>query len=160
MTPTQLALHQAHKARLARMSNAAQRHAWNTNAKRDNAMVEVLQEETEEIETPEDAVETVTVEFRAQSHIKIQRLVASHFGISRADLIGECRRKKYTVPRHIAVYLVAKHCKRSLIWMGNQFGGIDHSSVLYAIRKVEGKIEAGDREAIEVIEMVKTEMSV
>jgi len=39
--------------------------------------------------------------------------------------------------RHIAMYLVRRHAKLSYPKIGKLLGGLDHSSVIYAVRKIE-----------------------
>ncbi len=67
----------------------------------------------------------------------IQRTVASHFGISIADLLGEKRNKNIAEPRMVAMYLSRELTKCSSNEIGAAFGGKDHTSVLYATRQVE-----------------------
>lgn len=68
-------------------------------------------------------------------YIYVQRVVARHFGVSRLDLIGQSRRKKYAIPRHVAMYLIHDG-KRTLPEIGRRFGGRDHTTVLHAVRKI------------------------
>jgi hypothetical protein len=73
-------------------------------------------------------------------YIHIQRVVAKHFGVSRLDLVGQSRRKKYSIPRQVAMYLIHDG-KRTLPEIGRRFGGRDHTTVLHAVRKIERWVE-------------------
>lgn len=73
-------------------------------------------------------------------YIYVQRVVARHFGVTRLDLIGQSRRKKYAIPRQIAMFLIHDG-KRTLPEIGRRFGGRDHTTVLHAVRKIENWIE-------------------
>ena len=65
----------------------------------------------------------------------IQRTVASHFGISIADLLGEKRNKNIAEPRMVAMYLSRELTKCSSNEIGAAFGK-NHATILYAEKKV------------------------
>ena len=66
----------------------------------------------------------------------IQSITSGYFNISISDLISEKKKKIYSYPRHIAMYLCRKYTKLSLQDIGYHFGGRDHSTVIYAIGKI------------------------
>lgn len=70
----------------------------------------------------------------------IQRAVAKHYSVSRNDLVSERRTARVVGPRQVAMYLVKTLTPRSLPEIGRYFGGRDHTTVLHAVRKIEGKI--------------------
>ncbi len=72
----------------------------------------------------------------------IQRIVASHFNVSRSDLISSRRARAIVRPRQIAMYLAKKLTPRSLPEIGRRFGNRDHTTVLHAIRKIEQLMDA------------------
>ncbi len=67
----------------------------------------------------------------------IQRLVASHFNVSKADILSARRTATVVKPRQIAMYLSKALTPRSLPEIGRRFGGRDHTTVLHAVRKIE-----------------------
>lgn len=67
----------------------------------------------------------------------IQRATCEHFGISNVDLISRRRTLEVVIPRQIAVYLSKKHTLQSLPQISQKFGGRDHTTALYSIRKIE-----------------------
>ncbi|MEM7566528.1 MAG: helix-turn-helix domain-containing protein, partial [Pseudomonadota bacterium] len=67
----------------------------------------------------------------------IQKTVAKHFNVSRADLLSARRTRTVVRPRQIAMYLAKQLTPRSLPEIGRRFGGRDHTTVLHAVRKVE-----------------------
>lgn len=69
---------------------------------------------------------------------RIQRVVCAHFGKTRAELLERRRTKDIVFVRHLAIYLCKELTSNSLPVIGNQFGGMDHSSVLHALRRIEG----------------------
>lgn len=84
----------------------------------------------------------------------IQRVVARHYNVSKADLLSSRRTRTIVRPRQIAMYLAKVLTPRSLPEIGRRFGGRDHTTVLHAVRKIEGLIE-GDKMLAEEIELLK-----
>jgi chromosomal replication initiation ATPase DnaA len=66
----------------------------------------------------------------------IQRAVCEHFKVSFIDLISHRRDRQATFPRQIAMYLCKTLTLRSLPDIGDRFGGRDHTTILYAVRKI------------------------
>ena len=71
----------------------------------------------------------------------IQKTVAKHFNVSRADLLSARRTRTVVRPRQIAMYLAKQLTPRSLPEIGRRFGGRDHTTVLHAVRKVESLMQ-------------------
>lgn len=72
---------------------------------------------------------------------EIQKLVAFHFALTLADILSARRTTKVVLPRQIAMYLSRLLTKRSLPEIGRRFGGRDHSTIIYSIRKISDLIE-------------------
>ncbi len=68
----------------------------------------------------------------------ILRIVAKHYGVQRGDLLSSRRNQSIVRPRQIGMYLAKTLTARSLPEIGRRFGGRDHTTVLHAIRKIEG----------------------
>jgi chromosomal replication initiator protein len=66
----------------------------------------------------------------------IQKTVADHFNIKIADMHSKRKTANVAFPRQIAMYLSKEFTQKSLIDIGNEFGGRDHATVLYAIKKI------------------------
>ena len=84
----------------------------------------------------------------------IQRVVARHYNVSKADLLSARRTRTIVRPRQVAMYLAKVLTPRSLPEIGRRFGGRDHTTVLHAVRKIEDLIQ-GDRTLAEEIELLK-----
>jgi chromosomal replication initiator protein len=67
----------------------------------------------------------------------IQRLVANHYNVSKADILSSRRTASVVRPRQVAMYLSKALTLRSLPEIGRRFGGRDHTTVLHAVRKIE-----------------------
>jgi chromosomal replication initiator protein len=84
----------------------------------------------------------------------IQRTVARHFNVSRADMLSSRRTANVVRPRQIAMYLAKTLTLRSLPEIGRRFGGRDHTTVLHAVRKIEA-LSDKDQTLAEEIEVLK-----
>ena len=67
----------------------------------------------------------------------IQKRVATHYNVSRADLLSSRRTAAVVMPRQIAMFLAKSLTLRSLPEIGRRFGGRDHTTVLHAVRKID-----------------------
>ena len=91
------------------------------------------------VESAEAAIRDL-VKTREPKRVKIediQKLVANHYNISRADILSSRRTATVVRPRQIAMYLAKALTLRSLPEIGRRFGGRDHTTVLHAVRKIE-----------------------
>ena len=68
---------------------------------------------------------------------EIQRRVAAHYNIKAAELSSSRRAQAVVRPRHVAMYLAKQLTSRSLPEIGRKFGKRDHTTVMYAIRRIE-----------------------
>jgi chromosomal replication initiator protein len=71
----------------------------------------------------------------------IQRAVCQHFHLRTSDLSSKARHKTVAFARHVAMYLCKQRIKCSFPELGRAFGGRDHTTVLSAVRKIEGQRE-------------------
>lgn len=62
--------------------------------------------------------------------------VADAFNISVEDLKGNSRRREISLSRQIAMYLMRQHTDLSLPRIGEEFGGKDHTTVMYSCDKI------------------------
>ncbi len=67
----------------------------------------------------------------------IQKTVAEYFNIRTSDLFSATRSRNIVRPRQIAMALAKELTNNSLPEIGRAFGGKDHTTVLYAVRKIE-----------------------
>jgi chromosomal replication initiator protein len=75
----------------------------------------------------------------------IQKTVAEYFNIRGSDLLSAKRTRTIARPRQVAMALAKELTNHSLPEIGENFGGRDHTTVLYATRKVSELREADDR---------------
>lgn len=84
----------------------------------------------------------------------IQKVVARHYNVTKHDLLSARRTRTIVRPRQIAMYLAKTMTPRSFPEIGKRFGGRDHTTVLHAVRKIEGMVTADETLAQE-IELLK-----
>jgi chromosomal replication initiator protein len=71
----------------------------------------------------------------------VLRVTARHFGLEVEDLTSKGRRQELVVPRQIAMYLIRSLTSHSFPEIGEFFGGRDHSTVLYAAKKIQDRLD-------------------
>lgn len=69
---------------------------------------------------------------------EIQRAVCDYYRIDRAEMSSKRRARAVVRPRQVAMYLAKVMTPRSYPEIGRKFGGRDHSTVIHAVRLVEG----------------------
>jgi chromosomal replication initiator protein len=75
----------------------------------------------------------------------VMRVVTAQFGVKATDLQSRRRTNAIAHPRQVGMYLARRITRHSLEEIGGFFGGRDHTTVLHAIRKVEGEIKRDER---------------
>jgi chromosomal replication initiator protein len=84
----------------------------------------------------------------------IQRVVSRHYNVPRSDLLSNRRTRIIVKPRQVAMYLAKMMTPRSLPEIGRRFGGRDHTTVLHAVRKIEGQM-GSDSKLAQEMELLK-----
>ncbi len=67
--------------------------------------------------------------------------VAKAFNVKVSDIKSKKKHKLYSLPRQVAMYLTRELTELSYPEIGTAFGGKDHSTVIYATRKIEKAME-------------------
>lgn len=70
----------------------------------------------------------------------ILKAVANHYNLKLEEVRGAGRRKEVVIPRQMAMYLIREMTPSSLPEIGQFFDGRDHTTVLYAIQKIQESI--------------------
>ncbi|MFN8593420.1 MAG: chromosomal replication initiator protein DnaA [Thermomicrobiales bacterium] len=73
----------------------------------------------------------------APTRDEVVEAVLRHFSITRRELTGRVRTKEIVLPRHITMYLLREQTNASLLDIGSELGGRDHTTVLHGIRQIE-----------------------
>jgi len=84
------------------------------------------------LELPDPAV------FSGMNKIEqIKRIICKRYGISKEAIESNCRKKDIVMPRQIAMYLARKNTTYSFPEIGRRLGGRDHTTIIFAVRKIE-----------------------
>lgn len=85
----------------------------------------------------ENGKREITIEF-------IQEIVGAYYNITPEELQSKKRNANITFARHVAMYLSRKIIDIPLVRIGTQFGGRDHSTVMYACDKISDDLESNE----------------
>jgi len=79
--------------------------------------------------------------------------VSRFFGVSPERMLSKDRSKDIALPRQIAMYLLREQAGVSLPKIGEELGGRDHTTVIYACDKVANMIERDERLRRQVLQL-------
>jgi chromosomal replication initiator protein len=88
---------------------------------------------------------------------RVARAVSEYYGVEMEALKGQKRDRAIVVPRQIAMYLMREETDVSLLRIGAELGGRDHSTVLHACDKINRESQENDdlrREIAAVRELI------
>ena len=71
----------------------------------------------------------------------ILKTVASYYDIKVSDIKSKRRTREISTTRQIAMYLCREHTKSSLPEIGKQFGGKDHTTVIFSHKKISNNVK-------------------
>ena len=95
-----------------------------------------------------DQPQPVTIE-------KIISEVARTFSVSPNDIRSPKRSATVSNARQIAMYIIREITQMSLMSIGEEFGGRDHSTIVYAIQQVEKNIQKNSRIKATIEDIIK-----
>ncbi len=75
----------------------------------------------------------------------IQKIVADVFDVTEEQLRGKTRKAEIVIARQTAMYLTKEMTQLPLKTIGSQFGGRDHSTVIYACQVISDQLANDDR---------------
>ncbi len=96
---------------------------------------------------PERDPEKITV-------AEIIKVVSKHYNIEPDEVTGKRRKKEVVLPRSVAMYLARDLTRLSLSTIGSEFGGRDHTTVIYTCEKIEKEM-ASDPNFKKTVENLK-----
>jgi chromosomal replication initiator protein len=102
-------------------------------------------------EVVEQFVSTDTKEISVDN---IKKLVADHFQLPVEKLHGNTRKRQIVIARQLSMYLAKSFTSSSLKSIGSNFGGKDHSTVIYSIKAVQDLMDTDTlfRETVQQLE--------
>lgn len=170
MTPTQMELHNAHKARLQRIAAAAARLNPRTDSEFSAALNAVeepvaVASEEQNVEWDEEQIErykrnwfsVISVCKVAKSGAptirSIQRATCDVYGADLKDLLSERRTWDIVLPRHVSMYLARELTELSSIRIARATGNRDHTTALNAYQKIEKLLRSNAQLAANIAEI-------
>lgn len=88
----------------------------------------------------------------------IVKTVATYFNVSQFDLKGKSKSQSVVLPRQIAMYLCRKLTDFSTTEIGLEFGGKNHTTVMYNVQKVESKLNSSDSELSSLVAKLESQI--
>src|SRR4051812_9807063 len=85
--------------------------------------------------------ETAPQEQRRITFQQIFDVVTKYYNVRLGDLQSKRRHKSIAFPRQVCMFLARKYTRYSLEEIGGHFGGRDHTTVLHAVRTVDGDMK-------------------
>ena len=83
--------------------------------------------------------------FDVANYKKIIETVAKFYNLEEKNLFDPTRRKEIVRPRQVAMFLLRKELKYSFPEIARKFGGKDHTTVLYAYKKILQESEENNK---------------
>jgi len=83
--------------------------------------------------------------FEVANYKKIIEVVAKFYNLEEKNLFDQTRRKEIVRPRQVAMFLLRKELKYSFPEIARKFGGKDHTTVLYAYKKILQESEENNK---------------
>ncbi|NNE28802.1 MAG: chromosomal replication initiator protein DnaA [Saprospiraceae bacterium] len=71
----------------------------------------------------------------------IQRVVGEHFSVPIEQIKGQTRKRSIVIARQLSMHLAKNLTQKSLKAIGQEFGGRDHSTVIYSCRAVQDLLD-------------------
>ncbi|MBR2678745.1 MAG: chromosomal replication initiator protein DnaA [Bacilli bacterium] len=90
---------------------------------------------------------------------RIQRIVSEYFQISMEDIRSKKRSANISFPRQIAMYLCRNMTSESFPKIAIEFGGKDHTTVMYSVEKIENEIKV-NKDLANIIEKLKKDIGI
>lgn len=75
-------------------------------------------------------------------NVEIEHAVAQRFGVTRDMLHSEMRGQTVSLARSVAMFLIRRHTQMSFPEIGRSMGGKNHTTVLFAKRRIEKQLAA------------------
>ncbi len=74
----------------------------------------------------------------------IIKIVADFYGIKEEELMNQSRKREIVLPRQVCMFLMREELKNSYPFIGDRFGGRDHTTVMHACEKINREIQSNE----------------
>lgn len=76
---------------------------------------------------------------------QIIKTIANFYNIDEKNLFEKTRKKEIVKPRQVAMYLMREDLNLSYPYVGQKFGQMDHTTIIYAFRKINEMIKKDEK---------------
>jgi len=87
----------------------------------------------------------------------VLQTVCEYYGVNPDNIKSKGRSKDVVLPRQLAMYLIRQLSDASFPEIGQFFGGRDHTTVIYAIQKID-KLLANDPQLVKTVELLERKL--
>lgn len=113
-----------------------------------------------DLEFAKEALRGVLPKAEAATTVEdIQRAVCDYYSIRLADLKSHRRHRAVSFPRMVAMYLCRQRLGTSFPELGDRFGGKDHTTVMSAVRKIDGLLRNEDPAVMNAVEAIERKLN-
>ena len=84
----------------------------------------------------------------------IIKTVSEFYDVREEQLVNQSRKREIVKPRQVCMYLIREELKNSFPFIGERFGGRDHTTVMHAVNKITKELEK-DGPLAEEINLIK-----
>jgi len=77
--------------------------------------------------------------------VHLIKTVAEFYNISEKEIFEQTRKKQIVLPRQIAMYLLREDFNSSYPYIGEKFGGKDHTTVIHAYEKIVNNLKVNEK---------------
>jgi chromosomal replication initiator protein len=121
-----------------------------------------MQQQPVNIEMARQALYSITPAERPKRRISLGEILAAvsaYYKISLEDLRGKQRDKHIVMPRQVAMYLMRTDTQQSLMEIGMELGGRDHSTVMHGCDKIEQELKREGSQIAQDIEAIRQSLA-
>lgn len=115
------------------------------------------------LETAKDQLKQIISSNNDTSGISIDgiiRAVASYYGLSPYDIKGKSKKQGVVIPRQIAMYLSHSLTDFSTTEIASEFGGKDHTTVCYTVKKVEAMLKDDEKDIVSAVSKLSNQIKI
>ena len=88
---------------------------------------------------------------------QVVQIICDHYNLTQEQLLSKKRSNEIAIPRQIAMYICRVVCEESFPKIGTEFGGKDHSTVMFSVEKIENEIKV-NKDLANIIEKLKKDI--
>jgi len=121
------------------------------------SIAEIMRKLNKDPHMEEEDIGFIKPEKRAATFQDVLEAVSRYYSVSVQDMVGASRVREILIPRQIAMFLGKKYLRMSFVRLGEQFSNRDHTTVMNACEKTEGRMQ-NDAQLLREVHAIETEL--